>query len=96
MLSSVAKSGNCCSGRFGAHLWQIPVVQRDNGRDLVLQQHVNQAVIIFDPSLVDVFVCTRGTFSMTIKTKQVMNSRRSKPSLFLPVGKILGQEMEKR
>lgn len=56
------RSGICCSGRFGAYLWQIPVVQRDNGRDLVLQQHVNQVVIIFDPSLVDLFVCRRGNY----------------------------------
>lgn len=80
---------------FGAHLWQIPVVQCDNGCDLVLQQHVNQVVIIFDPFLVDVFACRRGNYQMQIKN-QSDSLQTFRPSLFLPVGKILGQEMEKR
>lgn len=61
-MSSAARCSKSSSGMFGAHLWQIPVVQRDNGCDLVFQQHVNQVVIIFDPFLVDVFACRREKY----------------------------------
>ena len=54
------------------HLWQIPVIERDEGRDAVFLKLLDQILIIVHPDLVDIPVSwkmKRGIFHLVLISK---------------------------
>lgn len=95
------------NSKMKAYLGQVPVIQCHNRCNFILQKLINQVIVILNSFLVDVLVwkiCIHpnqsGGFSsiMASQSPSKMWIVRSlcPRLLFIPVGRILGQEMEKR